>query len=169
MGQRNSTVDHCCRETIELDELEAAVQWSLDDERDNFEEFLEDECGSFVRFVPGSKDDQVVQLNHETFRSFLLDPMKCPEEFFIDDEIVHGYVAVQCMQCLSTENRLHIVNQYAAKNWIRHLSKATSKEVGLDVLGGLYQLFKSDGIRVWIRAGLLEIWERTDATIGYRC
>jgi hypothetical protein len=80
---------------LSINQLEGLVQWSLDDERENFKEFLEDECGSFVRVVPGREGAQVVQPTHETFRSFLPDPMKCPEKFFFDEEKAHHDVALK--------------------------------------------------------------------------
>src|SRR5216117_3190114 len=87
----------------------------------------------------------------------LLDQTKCPNEFFIDETKAHGHVAMKCMQCLSTKNDSQIVNKYAAENWVRHLSKSTSKKQLFEVLRGLRHLFISDGITKWIKTSLCKI------------
>ena len=146
---------------LELDELKAAVQWSLNDKKIDFEMFLRVQCGSIVRIIPGSEDNPTVQLLHETFRSYILDCKKCPPGLWIDEERIHGYVAVKCLQYMTIEDDSNIFNKYAAQHWVDHLSKGTSREQCFEILTSLYQFFNSNAVRVWIRTALLKVprWE----------
>ena len=58
--------------TLTIDELQGAVQWSLEDEIDDFKSFLTVECGSIFQLIRGRKGRTSVQLIHETFQTFLL-------------------------------------------------------------------------------------------------
>lgn len=67
---------------LDVDELQAAVESSQKDEINDFTTFLDEECGSIVYLIPKWLRWSV-QLIHETLRSFLLDPHKCPPQFYI--------------------------------------------------------------------------------------
>ena len=146
------------RRDLGLDELMAAVQWCLNDKKLDFKMFLEMQCGSIVRMVSGSEGSPTVQLLHETLRSFILDRRKCPPELWIDEERAHGYVALKCLQCLSTEDDSNVLIKYGARQWVGHLLNATSSEEQcFEILVSLHRLFMSKGVRVWIRSGLSKV------------
>ena len=140
-----------------LNTLKEIVQWSLDDERD-FEEFLEITCGSFVQITPRWDSVLLIQLSHETFRSFLYDSAKCPSYYFIDRSKIYGCITRKCVDCLSTGNASQIVIEYAADNWVHYLAKSNSTDDYVELSKQLFQLFTSVGISRWIQYGLLKSW-----------
>ena len=142
---------------LAIEELAAAVEWSLGNERFDFQRFLEVECGSLIMFTPGSQRDKTVYLVHETLCSFLLDRQKCDAKWRIDEEITHGYVALKCMESLSIEDDSNIVNKYAAMQWVAHLSRATSAQQSAEILASLHQFFESRAVNVWVKTGLIKL------------
>jgi tetratricopeptide (TPR) repeat protein len=144
--------------SLEVEELKAAVEWSLDgDEREDFKTFLEVECGSLVRFIPGFQGGETIELIHETLRSFLLDPQKAPERWLIDEEMIHGHVMLECLRSMSYGDQSTLLNRYVAMHWVGHLSRATSIQHCHDILSSLHRFFMSSAVTVWISAGLSKI------------
>src|SRR5205814_9746737 len=83
--------------SLEVEELAAAVEWSLGDERDDFKQFLQVQCGSLVRIPPRPWGRKTVHLIHETFRAFLLDPEKGHPKWRINEATIHAHIALKCM------------------------------------------------------------------------
>jgi NACHT domain len=94
-----------------------------------------------------SKDlTQPVRLLHPSFRDFLLDPQRCPDErFWVNDKMIHRLLAEDCLRIMSQHLRKNICNlpspgflardvdddevarcvpphlQYACHYWVNHL------------------------------------------------
>ena len=47
------------------------------------------------------------------------------------------------------------INTYSSWNWVVHLSKATSARRSTEILVQLHQFFMSDGVKQWVKDGLL--------------
>jgi tetratricopeptide (TPR) repeat protein len=135
-------------EQMKVLELADAVEWCLQDQHIDFRRFLEVECGSILQLMPAWNNEVIVQLVHETFRSFLLNERTCPKSFFVDETEVHAHVTSKCLSRMSSNGT---VDRYCLSNWIDHLLKATSKAKAPEVLVSLYQFFTSDALERWIK------------------
>jgi len=140
-------------------ELQKAVERRLGDSLADFRAFLEVECGSILHLLPSDDNsNRPVQLVHETFRSFLLNPDKCPREFLIQEASVHSDMVLDCLTDLSQfGERGFTYETYGLHEWIKHLSKSTSTEKSQQLLSLLISFFNSDGLGVWIRHCLLSL------------
>ena len=89
--------------SLTVEGLQGVVGESLEDEHDEFRYFLEIQCGSFIRLV-SIHGFLVIQLIHDTFRTFLIEPARqCPAKFSIDldawnVELLFYYVLILCLQ-----------------------------------------------------------------------
>ena len=136
------------RNLLSVEELKALVEWCLQDELIiDFRQFLEADCGSILQLLP--EGDQV-RLIHETFRSFVVNPVNCPQAFYVEEEQTHGYIVLKCVQRLNHGGSENACNDYAARYWVDHLSLAKSAEQAPELMEGVYQLFTSDGLRIWV-------------------
>ena len=141
--------------SLAIDELKAAVYWSLGDELDDFEKFLNDQCGSIVQIISNNPIGSSVQLIHETFRSFLVSPIRCPAQFYIDEESVKAYATLTSLQFICGENpESDDFIHYAAPALVNHLSVSRGKQA-CAILRGLHDLFTSDGLLMFVKYGLL--------------
>ena len=132
--------------------LKHLVEWCLQDKLlIDFRRFLDADCGSILQLLPGKKGDENVRLVHDTFRSFVVNREACPSEYFIDVTETHGYLALKCLQYLSKGGRVKECSTYAAMFWVNHLSKATSTQQSKELLVAVYQLFSSEGLRIWVK------------------
>lgn len=145
---------------LELDELQSAVETALGDEHYDFRKFLEVKCGAFLQLLPNIEGVLVVQLIHETFASFLLDPDRCqPTNYLVDKEEAHLEMAIVCLDILTSENAesLAFVN-YASSFWVEHLKKATkSGNRAAKLFNSLYRFFRSDGVQLWVKHSLSKL------------
>ena len=141
---------------LSVEELKDAVEWCLKDEHVDFQNFLEVECGSILQVLSVEGKVTNVQLIHETFRSFVLNPIACPQEFLINEADTHGHLTLNCLQRLSSVEDSTIDNEYCLTQWVAHLSKATSAQQAEYLLVSLHQFFESDGVKQWITHGLCE-------------
>lgn len=139
---------------LSVEELKNAVEWCLKDEHVDFQNFLEVDCGSILQILSAEDKSVNVQLIHETFRSFVLNPVICPQEFLINEAATHGHLALNCLQRLSCVEDATIDNKYCLTQWVAHLSKATSTQQARDLLVSLHQFFTSDGVKNWMKHGL---------------
>lgn len=131
--------------------LKGLVEWCLQDELVDFSQFLEVSCGSILQLLPAGNQVDEVQLIHETFRFFVINPEGCPQAFYIEETETHGYAALKCLQRLTSGGDLDDCSDYAAGYWVDHLSKATSAQQSTRLLVAVYQLFTSEGLRIWVR------------------
>lgn len=142
---------------ITVEELQAAVETNLDDHKFNFHQFLEVNCGSFLRLIPNSQESPAVQLIHETFASFLVDPDRCkPSTFYINKAIAHAEVAILCLRVLTSDNaETNPFLQYASTFWVDHLTHSTTfGEASVKLLINIFHLFTSSGVEMWVKHSL---------------
>ena len=85
---------------LNLVQLKAVVEWSLDDKLPQFRKFAEVDCGALLHFIP-MEDDVSVQFIHETLRSFLTNKTY-PPYFHVDEGDGHSYAARVCLDILSS-------------------------------------------------------------------
>src|SRR6266496_2507282 len=113
---------------LEVAELQAAVETWINDERYNFKEFLEVECGSFLHLLPSSRGGITVQMIHETFASFLVDSRRSQlSEYLIDKSEAHSEVAALCLDVLcSATSESNIFLEYALNSWVCHLHNTSN-------------------------------------------
>ena len=137
---------------LSVKELKSLVEWCLQDELViDFRQFLETDCGSILQFLPAGKQVEEVRLIHETFRSFVVNPERCPKTFYIEEKQTHGYLALKCIQRLKEGSGIDDSSNYATYFWVHHLSKATSTQQSPKLLVAVYRLFTSEGLRIWVR------------------
>jgi hypothetical protein len=135
-------------ETISINELQHAVEFTLRDSLVDFLSFLEVECGSMLQ-SSGTFRRTGVQLIHETFRTFVITRAKCPSWVFIDGEISHGSIVLNCLGRLNKSDS-HIFDEYCVRNWATHLLESTALEQREKILKSLYELF-TFRLNGWVR------------------
>ena len=138
-----------------MEELQQAVEWSLQDKLPEFQQFLDVDCGSFLRVFPWwpGSDIMRVQIFHETFRTFLTSSKACCEYFRINLSSAHGFALLCSIEVLSVRQRARVdtLISYASQNWLYHLVNApTSGSQCLEILDGLHNFFESIGYRNWL-------------------
>ena len=143
---------------LAIEELQAVVEKTVEDEHDDFRDFLEVQCGSFLRFV-NLPDLPTVQFIHETFRTFITDPTSpCPSFFFIEVDSSNAQIALSCLDALSSaevgpgENRFLV---HASDLWIDYLiAVKPDHETIKPLITGLHRFFTHEGVRNWVRFSL---------------
>ena len=140
--------------SLTIEELQEAVEKSLNDDHDDFKDFLEVHCGSFLRFVDNPNGNTTVQLVHETFRSFLIDPTsRCPNDLAIDINASSEELVCLCLESLSCPDADETpFNKYAAQYWVDQL-EMVGPERSLQVLIRFHH-FSSDGLQNWVKLDL---------------
>ena len=103
---------------LSIGTLQALVEWCREDKIVAFQQFLDETYGSILRFLPQPDGKgNLVELVHETFKSFITDPKVCPSPFLIDKPEVECYCARQCLRCLTNHARAPIeVSEYSSSN-----------------------------------------------------
>lgn len=140
--------------------LRLATEYTIDDELENFQHFLEIECGSLLQFIRESDLWTTVQFVHETFRSFLTDSRICPTDLFISEATTHGRATLTCLRvsCDSAQKPT-IFKDYGTRLWPTHLSKScTSEPITNEILISLHKFFTSDELMGWIDIRLLDYY-----------
>jgi NACHT domain len=142
---------------ITLKEVQSAIEIFLRDNRRNFRGFLELNCGSFLRLIPSvnHEGEFIVQLIHETFRSFLLDKERCcPSDYHVDISEAHAQVAMMCLKVMTLERaESNSFVQYAAEHCFFHLhhGQLCVEETGKHLKRLIGMFFDSDGKLVWVK------------------
>ena len=136
---------------LSVEDLKSVVEFCVDDQFADFQEFLMVDCGSILQLIPDTDGPDGVQLIHETFRSFILKPDICPQAFLVVEVETHGHVALSSLDCLSRTDDSVPINEYWIKFWVSHLSKATSFNQLKSLLVRLHKFFTSEGIKTWIK------------------
>jgi len=107
-----------------VQQMNTAVNLSLNDETYNLEDFLRSECGSLLDLVPvlGSFQDFEIHLGHETFQAYLTNPTSSHGDLFTPN-IAHGKAALACLRYLIAEKPLsdEKFKLYATTTWRWHL------------------------------------------------
>ena len=149
---------------LTTEELQAAVQCSFKEPMtaSQFVSFLDMKCGAFLDSRARFGQGRVVELFHETFRSYLLDEQsECPKAWHVDSQLAHGLAALNCLQFLvkfGAESKPFV--RYATMNWFYHLENAKSGEHDADILVSLRDFFSSEALGLWTREMLgLRQWQ----------
>jgi tetratricopeptide (TPR) repeat protein len=153
-----------CQRPLSIKELKVAVESAIGDEMDDFEQFLEVQCGSFLRCIKKIEPMSwtVVQFIHETFRSVLTDIDVCPPEFFVEEQSAHDYATKICLQ-LACNNVLlgEGFKRYAIAYWTNHLQHArTTGDPANELLRDLHRLFNSRSLDRWLINSVLDRYSR---------
>jgi hypothetical protein len=118
----------------------------------DFRQFLEKDCGSILQLLPNASQREGVQLIHEPFRSFLIDAESCPQVFYIDMALTHGYLTLKCLQRLKNGDGANdVFDIYAVEWWVCHLSKVTLAQPSTELLVAVYRFFTSEGLWIWVK------------------
>jgi len=115
------------------------------------------EIQSLIR-IPANNDD-VVQLNHASFRDFLLDKRRSQTHYICPAQY-HAIIAIHCLMLIT---RLEIwaeddAERYAWGQWYQHLDSAASNnmpdEYLVEMNNCLEVFLKSRGLEVWINTAI---------------
>ena len=138
---------------LSIDTLQALAEWCLQDEMITFHQFLDETCGSLLHFLPHPEGEgDLVELVHESFKSFITNPTVCPPSFLIDTPEAECYAALQSLKCLTNHATApNEVSDYSSSHWIGHLSMASAIQSRASVLVALYSFLASDGTKFWIK------------------
>jgi tetratricopeptide (TPR) repeat protein len=139
--------------SLSVDELKEAVEWSLQDSLPEFETFLEVEGGSLFHLVPRPGGGATIELIHETLKSFLKNPIDCPQPFYVDHEIASLQVFEVCLDVLSTKSDPTSLSGFAARNWVWYIPADNMERSHLHLTGlrSIYRFFNSGGCIRWMR------------------
>src|SRR5277367_56462 len=106
-------------EKITVDQLQAIVDWSLQNRLADFKRFLEVECGALIDLIPVSGSSELtVHLVHETLRTFLVSSKSCPSQFHVDEKRAHSYACSILLDILSAEDASAQRTSYASDRWV---------------------------------------------------
>jgi len=143
-------------EKITVDQLQAIVEWSLQNRLADFKRFLEVECGALIDLIPVSGSSELtVHLVHETLRTFLVSSKSCPSQFHVDEKRAHSYACSILLDILSAEDASAQRTSYASDRWVDHLEESNTEIQCYDVLEKLYRFLHSPGCKTWILKAIL--------------
>lgn len=146
------------RRQLTIEELQSAVEWCLDDELHDFQEFLEIQCGSILLISNISETSTVVQLVHETLRSFLIDDKT---DMKIDIGETHEHLTAASLEILSMDDA-HPIYSYVSSNWNYHLIQAKRGKLEHRILSNLHRFFCSPYLKAWVYREFILRWESTE-------
>ena len=149
---------------LSVEDLKSVVEFCVNDQFADFQEFLRVDCGSILQLIPEMDGPDGVQLIHETFRSFILKPEICPPAFLVVEAETHGHVALSSLERLSSSDGSNPINEYWTEFWVSHLFKATSRTQFEILLVHLHRFFTSEGIKTWIK--MIEPYDPQHRMIG---
>jgi hypothetical protein len=160
---------------LNVEELQAAVEATLDDQFFDFIGLLNSECGTFLRLVDDPSDfgKKQVQIVHETFRVFITSSASQGEEFHVSLCESHGEVAGVLLRYLSetdfgekitsgtftqwsedttdSTNESHPLLKYAATMWSFHFRRSLGSQPTVEQLSKSLSKFIQDGpLLVWV-------------------
>jgi len=143
---------------LTVQELQEAVELSLEDTHIDFKQLVQDILSSFVEISPSGSGigTSTVRIIHDSIREFLSCPQLC--DFFLDLSYVQSHLAQICMRHLSKPlQRNSKFTHYAALNWMEHLNRAPAEGlVTPDLFETFYKFFvRADGIEQWLREEVL--------------
>jgi len=102
-----------------------------------------------------ANNDGIVQLNHTSFRDFLLNKKRSKENY-ICPAGYHAFIVVHCLVLIIGMETWpeDDAESYACSQWFYHLDHATKEnmldEHWADISKHLQDFFRSDGLEVWI-------------------
>ena len=144
---------------LAIDELQNAVEWCLEDELNNFREYVEFRCGSIFRMSKIDETTNSVQIIHETLRSFLADSKSCPADLYVTADVAHEHLTVACLTFLSTDGTdSQPLHHYATTAWNYHLMHTKARKDKSRILSSLYCFFHSANFKNWVNRELVQRW-----------
>jgi len=111
------------------------------------------EIQSLIR-IPANNND-VVQLNHASFRDFLLDERRSKTHYICPGQY-HAIIVIHCLMLMTRLKRWaeDDAGEYACGQWYQHLDSAASNnmpdEYRVEMNNCLEVFLKSHGLEVWI-------------------
>lgn len=148
---------------LSIDELQCAVEFCLQDEHDNFRDFVLRTCGSiFIVTRRGDSSVEYVQTVHETLRAFITNPI-CPPDLHVTIESAHTHITYKGLAFLSTDDTDSTpLYRYLVAEWHYHLVNTTLKNHDQDILCGLYRFFHSTDLKKWVHDDIISHWGSED-------
>jgi Tetratricopeptide repeat len=151
---------------LSIDELQCAVEFCLQDELDNFRDFVLRKCGSLfvVTRYGDAKDSNVefVQTVHETFRAFITNPI-CPPNLHVTAESAHSHITYKGLAFLSADDTSNTpLYPYLIATWHYHLVNTTLRNHDQDILCGLHRFFHSEDLKKWVHNDIISHWGSED-------
>ena len=148
---------------LSLQELQCAVEFCLQDELEDFRDFVLRKCGSlFVVTGHGNTNDSFVQTVHETLRAFIMNP-NCPQDLHVTLESAHTHITYRGLSFLSAEDtQTEPLYRYLIAEWHYHLVNTTLRNHDQDILCGLYRFFHSSDLKKWVHDDILSHWASED-------
>jgi hypothetical protein len=155
---------------LTMDELEVATGILVGRVSD-LREFVELNCGSFLRILPGKAGLYIV---HETFRSYITDPNSAKQRA-LKPGSSHARIAVACIGCLlEPGTEFEGFRDYVVEHWLDHLANFLWEPEGVYIAADIVPLLikicgfftSTEALRTWMRQYAFS--NRTDDYIGAR-
>jgi len=142
---------------LELQELQNAVELSLDQEYFDFRGVLERNLQSSLIEIASPSGGSFVRIIHNSLGDFVNDPLRCKPPCFIDPSFIQSHLAEICMKHLSQSPKQSKFTGYAALNWMEHLNRAQEESVVTrHLFESFYDFFNnSDCVRQWLTEEIL--------------
>lgn len=151
---------------LEVQELQTAMELSLEEEYIDFREILETNLRSLVEIVASPLAGSLVRIIHNSLRDFITDPLLCSSSYFINPSFIQSHIAEICMRHLSQSRKRDSFTQYAALNWMEHINRAQEESVVTShLLECFYKFFHGDGLKQWLIEEILR--DRSDQFYDY--
>lgn len=118
---------------LNVEELQAAVEATLDDQFFDFVGLLNSECGTFLRLVddPGDFGKKQVQIVHETFRVFITSDASQGEEFHVSLPEAHGEITCVLLRYLSENDFGERITSGTFTQWSEDATSRTNDKYPL--------------------------------------
>jgi tetratricopeptide (TPR) repeat protein len=138
---------------LTINELRTAVEWSLQDEFMDFQQFVDIHCcGSLLKCSQPSTTVTTVELMNQKLREVLLRPSRAEQwPNYVDEQTAHSHASLLCLSRLQShrmESALKDFEDYSDEFWTYHLSR--SKTSGVQLLSIVYRFFTSEHLTVWM-------------------
>lgn len=140
-------------------ELQGAVEWSLNDVIEDFEDFVKVQCGSMLHTVDADSDTPL-QLIHETLRSYITARAEKDKFYFIDEARLKCDTLIACLEVLteskrSSNERFNAFKSYASRTWVDQLRKVIDVRLApKTILYNIFKFFQSTACKDWINQTL---------------
>ena len=156
--------------SLNISELQTAVETSLGDTFISFQEFLQTHAGSLLQISADSLGLSTPQLIHDSLHDFLADPASgCKPEFLIDAWTTQGHLTEICLQYINKTFGVAGFAKYASLNWMEHFNRCPDD--GFDtrnLIKLLYYFCNGKGIENWIQAEIMINREQFSAHFVHR-
>lgn len=167
----------CSPRELQLGELQAIVEITLQDQFFDFQHLVRSECGTFLRLVsdPITPTRKSIRIVHDTFREFITSQATVHEDFHVSVQDSHGQIANTLLKYLSrtdfgprlspgkfnrwredtlvdTMARFPLLT-YASTQWAFHLRRSGIENESTKKLWTAVRTFLVEGpLLVWIEA-----------------